>query len=279
MFYLFDLDVRLTIILRFARKEVQYKMTYSITELAKLAGISSRTLRFYDKIDLLKPERDCKNNYRYYGEEEVDRLQKIMFFKLFDLSLDRIKEILGGSEESQYQALMKQREQISNEQKRLTVLMASLDKTLSTMKGAITMSDAEKFSAFKTKTIEKNELQYGKEIRKKYGEETIDKSNKKFKGLSEADITYLQDLEEQILVILKQLTGTTNLNHEQAKRLFELHKEWLLSVWPKGLYSSSSHKGLATMYVNDPRFTKYYEEKTGKKGAAVTLKNIIYYYA
>ncbi|GBG95590.1 MerR family transcriptional regulator [Ligilactobacillus salitolerans] len=254
-------------------------MPYSITELAKLAGISSRTLRFYDQIELLKSERDFKNNYRYYGQEEVDRLQKIMFFKLFDLPLDRIKEILDAPEETQYQALMKQREQISNEQRRLEVLLTSLDQTLATMKGAAAMSDAEKFAAFKAETIEKNELQYGKEIRKKYGEETIDSSNKKIKGLSEADVANIKDLEEQLLVILKQLTGTTNLKDEQAKHLFELHKEWLLSVWPKGLYSSSAHKGLADLYVNDPRFTQYYEEKTGKKGAAETLKNIIYYHA
>ena len=65
-------------------------MSYSINELAKLAGISTRTLRYYDKQGLLKARRNPVNNYRYYEETEVDQLQKILFLKLFDLPLEQI---------------------------------------------------------------------------------------------------------------------------------------------------------------------------------------------
>ncbi|WP_233551568.1 MULTISPECIES: MerR family transcriptional regulator [unclassified Lactobacillus] len=68
-------------------------MSYSITELAKLTGVSTRTLRFYDKTGLLIARRNPKNNYRYYDKAEVDQLQKIMFL-LFDLPLAQIKKIM-----------------------------------------------------------------------------------------------------------------------------------------------------------------------------------------
>ncbi|OIL37178.1 MerR family transcriptional regulator [Oenococcus oeni] len=253
--------------------------TYSINALAKLAGVSTRTLRFYDKKGLLRARRDLDNNYRYYDETEVDQLQRIMFLRLFDLPLDQIKKILDKSEAEQYQALNNQRQHIIVERDRLSSLLVNLDKTLATMKGASKMKDTEKFAAFKTKTINDNETQYGKEIRKKYSNSTIDNSNQKFNSLSEIDMTHLQELKNQILTVLKSLIGTHNLNQPAAKQLFELHKEFLLMTWPKEQYSPEAHKSLANMYVSDSRFTKYYEEGTGEKDAAETLKAVIDYYA
>ncbi len=253
--------------------------TYSINALAKLAGVSTRTLRFYDKKGLLRARRDSDNNYRYYDETEVDQLQRIMFLRLFDLSLDQIKKILDNSETEQYQALNNQRQHIIVERDRLSSLLVNLDKTLATMKGTSKMKDTEKFAAFKTKAIDNNETQYGKEIRKKYGNSTIDNSNQKFNSLSEIDMTHLQELKNQILASLKSLAGTQNLDQPAAKHLFELHKEFLLMNWPKEQYSPEAHKGLANMYVSDLRFTKYYEEGTGEKDAAETLKAVIDYYA
>ena len=61
-------------------------MEYSINELSKIAKISTRTLRYYDEIDLLKPKRINSSGYRIYGEYEVDKLQQILFIKLWDLS-------------------------------------------------------------------------------------------------------------------------------------------------------------------------------------------------
>ncbi|WP_311406873.1 MerR family transcriptional regulator [Liquorilactobacillus uvarum] len=254
-------------------------MTYSITELAKLAGISTRTLRFYDKKGLLKARRDPENNYRYYAGAEVNQLQKIMFLKLFDLPLNQIKKVLDNSEAVQYQTLRNQREKIIAEQNRLSDLIVNLDKTLATMKGASSMKDTEKFAAFKAKAINDNELQYGKEIRSKYGDTIITKSNQKFSSLSEIDMVHLKELTNQILEALNPLVGTHNLKQPAAKHLFDLHKKFLLTNWPRKQYSSGAHRNLAELYVSDKRFIKYYEEGTGKKGAAKTLKEIINYYA
>ncbi|MFT8824523.1 MAG: MerR family transcriptional regulator [Liquorilactobacillus mali] len=254
-------------------------MTYSITELAKLAGISTRTLRFYDKKGLLEARRDPENNYRYYDEAEVNQLQKIMFLRLFDLPLNQIKKILEDSGAIQYQALCDQRKKIIAEQHRLSDLLVNLDETLATMKGASVMSDTEKFAAFKAKAIDDNEIQYGKEIRNKYGETTIDDSNRKLDSLTETDMIHLKELTNQILTKLKALVGTHDFKLPAAKHLFDLHKEFLLVHWSKEQYSPEAHRTLAAMYISDKRFIKYYEDGTGKKGAAKTLKEIIDYYA
>ena len=254
-------------------------MSYSINELAKLAGISTRTLRYYDKQGLLKARRDPVNNYRYYEETEVDQLQKILFLKLFDLPLEQIKKVMQTSPETQYQVLRSQRSKLVAEQQYLDDLIKNLDKTLATMKGETQMTDTEKFATLKKEVIKNNEKQYGTEIREKYGDAQIDCSNQKFNSLSENEFSHFKELSTEILTELKNLANTTDIKQPAAKHLFDLHKEYLLTLWPKDQYSAEAHKNLAKMYICDERFSKYYEEGTGNPEAAKTLKAIIDYYA
>ena len=254
-------------------------MSYSINELAKLAGISTRTLRYYDKQGLLKARRDPVNNYRYYEETEVDQLQKILFLKLFDLPLEQIKKVMQTSPETQYQVLRSQRSKLVAEQQYLDDLIKNLDKTLATMKGETQMTDTEKFATLKKEVIKNNEKQYGTEIREKYGDAQIDCSNQKFNSLSENEFSHFKELSTEILTELKNLANTTDIKRPAAKHLFDLHKEYLLTLWPKDQYSAEAHKNLAKMYICDERFSKYYEEGTGNPEAAKTLKTIIDYYA
>lgn len=69
---------------------------YSIKELADLAGVTTRTLRYYDEIGLLKPKRINSSGYRVYGEKEVDLLQQILFYKSMDMKLEYIQKIISG---------------------------------------------------------------------------------------------------------------------------------------------------------------------------------------
>ncbi|KJY58215.1 MerR family transcriptional regulator [Lactobacillus kullabergensis] len=254
-------------------------MSYSINELAKLAGISTRTLRYYDKQGLLKARRNPENNYRYYEESEVDQLQKILFLKLFDLPLEQIKQVMQTSSETQYQVLRNQRGKLVAREQYLDDLIRNLDKTLATMKGEAQMTDTEKFATLKTEIISKNEKQYGREIRKKYGDAQIDLSNEKFNSLSADELSHFKKLSAEILTELKNFDNTAGVKQAADKHLFDLHKEYLLTIWPKGQYSAEAHKNLAQMYVCDPRFSKYYEEATGNPDAAKILKAIIDYYA
>ena len=277
-FSVLDLDAASTNILNFASEEI-LNMSYSINELAKLAGISTRTLRYYDKQGLLKARRNPENNYRYYEESEVDQLQKILFLKLFDLPLEQIKQVMQTSPETQYQVLRNQRSKLVAQEQYLGDLIRNLDKTLATMKGEAQMTDTEKFATLKTEIISKNEKQYGREIRKKYGDAQIDLSNEKFNSLSADELSHFKKLSAEILTELKNFDNTAGVKQDAAKHLFDLHKEYLLTIWPKGQYSAVAHKNLAQMYVCDLRFSKYYEEATGNPDAARILKAIIDYYA
>ena len=273
-----DLDATSTNILNFASEE-SLNMSYSINELAKLAGISTRTLRYYDKQGLLKARRNPENNYRYYEESEVDQLQKILFLKLFDLPLEQIKQVMQTSPETQYQVLRNQRSKLVAQEQYLGDLIRNLDKTLATMKGEAQMTDTEKFATLKKEMISKNEKQYGREIRKKYGDAQIDLSNEKFNSLSADELSHFKKLSAEILTELKNFDNTAGVKQAAAKHLFDLHKEYLLTIWPKGQYSGEAHKKLAQMYVCDTRFNKYYAEGTGNPDAAKILKAIIDYYA
>ncbi len=70
------------------------KMEYTIQKLGQLAGISTRTLRYYDEIGILKPARINSSGYRIYGQKEVDLLQQILFYRALDIELDTIKKII-----------------------------------------------------------------------------------------------------------------------------------------------------------------------------------------
>ena len=273
-----DLDATSTNILNFASEE-SLNMSYSINELAKLAGISTRTLRYYDKQGLLKARRNPENNYRYYEESEVDQLQKILFLKLFDLPLEQIKQVMQTSPKTQYQVLRNQRSKLVAQQQNLDDLIKNLDKTLATMKGETQMTDTEKFATLKKEMINKNERQYGAEIRKKYGDAQIDFSNDKFSSLSADELAHFKKLSAEILTELKNFDNSAGVKQAAAKHIFDLHKEYLLTIWPKGQYSREAHKNLARMYVCDTRFNKYYAEGTGNPDAAKILKAIIDYYA
>ncbi|MDQ0163455.1 DNA-binding transcriptional MerR regulator [Bacillus alveayuensis] len=68
-------------------------MEYTVNQLAKLAGVTGRTLRYYDEIGILKPARINSSGYRIYGQKEVDKLQQILFYRELDVDLETIKKL------------------------------------------------------------------------------------------------------------------------------------------------------------------------------------------
>ena len=160
-------------------------MEYSITALAKLAGVTPRTLRWYDETGLLKPLRTTTAGYRIYGPLEVERLQDILFYRELGFELSDIRSILDDPAFDRQAALQGHLAALKQQRERLDGLIQTVQKTISTLQGETTMSDKEKFEAFKRRAIEENESKYGKEIREKYGDETVDRTNANVLGLSQ----------------------------------------------------------------------------------------------
>lgn len=159
-------------------------MEYTIQKLARLAGISTRTLRYYDEIDLLPPARVNSSGYRIYGAKEVDALQQILFYRELGLSLEQIRAALQTPDFDRLAALKEHRRQLLQRKHQLDLLIDTVEKTILAEEAKITMNDHDKFMGFKKELIEKNEKTYGAEIRQKYGNYKIDESNARLMNLS-----------------------------------------------------------------------------------------------
>lgn len=250
-------------------------MEHTIDALSRLAGVSKRTLRYYDEIGLLTPKRKSSNGYRIYGVGEIDKLQQILFYRHLDMPLDTIKQLLNDRHFDSEQALLEHRLRLLAKKVQIDQLLETIDKTMASKKGEIQMSDNEKFAGLKKELLNKNETRYGAEIRETYANETVEKANRKFAGLSQEDYKKMQNLAATILVDLKTAMQTNDSASEEAIHVAQLHKEWLRFTWPN--YSKEAHRGLAQMYVDDPRFTSYYDEPAGN-GAAEFLRDAIFNY-
>ena len=244
------------------------KIEYTINKLAKLAKITSRTLRHYEEEGLIKPARKS-NGYRIYGQDEVNRLQDILFYRELGIPISEIKRILEEPNYDREEVLNEHLKELTEKKKRLDSLINNLQKTIKTINGGYTMQDIEKFEGFKTKSIEENEKKYGKEVREKHGDETMDASNKKFQNMIKEEHEQLEELTEKLNETIKLATKEGDPNSELAKQMCSLHKQWITFFWPQ--YNKEMHLNLANMYVEDERFKAHYEKI--EKGATEFLRD------
>ena len=247
-------------------------MEYTVHKLGRLAGVSTRTLRYYDEIGLLKPARVNSSGYRIYGPAEVNRLQQILFYRELGMDLNRIKEIVTSPSFDEVKALKEHREKLLNERKRLDQLIANVEKTINWYERKVDMTDQEKFEGFKRQMIEENEKKYGKEAREKYGDEAVDQSNRKLMSMSQAEFEEAGRLAEEVKTVLAEAFKTGDPAGELAQKAASLHKQWLMHYWDS--YSPEAHANLAQLYVDDERFKAYYDEK--QPGTAAFLRDAIH---
>lgn len=136
------------------------------------------------------------------------------------------------------------------------------------------MADQEKFEGFKQKLVDENERKYGAEIREKYGEEAVDGSNRKLKNMTQEEYDRVTALGEEIMQTLLSAYRTGDPAGELAQRAADLHRQWLTFYWDS--YSREAHAGIAQMYVDDPRFTAYYDKH--QPGLAAFLRDAVLVY-
>jgi hypothetical protein len=156
----------------------------------------------------------------------------------------------------------------------LDVLIANVDKTIALTEGRMNMSNKEKFEGFKKKMVDENEKKYGKEIREKYGKDTVEKSNAKMMNMTEEQYDEVTKLAEEVNTTLAEAFKTGDPASDIAQKAAELHKKWLTYYWHE--YSKEAHAGLAQMYVDDERFTAYYDKE--QPGTAEFLRDAIFIY-
>jgi DNA-binding transcriptional MerR regulator len=249
-------------------------MEYTVQRLGQIAGISTRTLRYYDEFGILKPARINSSGYRIYGQAEVDRLQQILFYRELGVSLESIKDIVTAPAFDGAQALRDHRQKLLEKREQLDLLIMNVDRTIALTEGRINMSDKEKFEGFKQKLVDDNEKKYGKEVREKYGEDTVNKSNAKVKNMSQEQYDEVTKLANELTETLQAAFQSGDPAGELAQRAADLHRQWLSFYWDS--YTKEAHAGVAQMYVDDERFTAYYDKV--QPGTAVFLRDAVHIY-
>lgn len=230
-----------------------------IHELAKLSGVSTRTLRYYDEIGLLVPARKEDTGYRVYNQQHIDRLQQVLFYRELDMPLAQIKDILDSEKFEQLDSLRHHQQALLQKQKRVNKLLETIELTIQSIEEGTSMTNEQKFEAFKQQLIDENEKNYGTEIREKHGEESVLASYGMVKNMTEEQYEAAQQLEKMLLERLEEAMEEGDPTSELALEVAELHKRWLSFYWPK--YTKEAHAGLAQMYVADERFIAYYDSR------------------
>jgi DNA-binding transcriptional MerR regulator len=151
---------------------------FTIKQLAEIAGVTPRTLHYYDRIGLLEPSRVGANGYRYYDHTALLRLQQILLYRELDLPLERIREILDSPGFDPVGALESHKDELARRRDRLEQLIATVDDTILHLKGKKDMNDRELFRAFS----DEEQAQMEKEAMQLYDPEIVKASNRKWKA-------------------------------------------------------------------------------------------------
>ena len=247
-------------------------MEYSAHELSLLSGVSARTLRWYDEIGLLKPGRVAQSGYRYYGPNQVTRLQDILFYRALGVELARIRKYLDDPAFDWLEALRRHLKALQAKKAQLEGLIRSVEETIICEERKEPMEDEKKFAALKTGLVEKNEDAYGKEAREKYGDGAVDSANANLMGLTQEQYDTWNTLDAELRRCLEVAVAQGLApDSEDGRAACELHQRWL-AMTVNGL-TPQKQRGIAQLYVQDERFTAYYDRSV--PGCAQFLRDAV----
>lgn len=241
---------------------------YTVHQLAELAGISVRTLHYYDEIGLLKPGSVQKNGYREYGESELLRLQQILFFRELDLPLEDISKIINAPDFMIVDALRDHKKLIKLKQKHLEALLNTIDKTIKRMNKQ-NIKDEELYDAFKDNDVK----QYQDEVKQRWGNtEAYKQSMAKVSKMTKKEMDELK---------AKQVEQTKKLAAAMDKPVGSKEVQDLIAEHYKGIQffydcPIEMYRNMGKMYIADPRFTKYYDKH--RPGLALFVRDAIDYF-
>ncbi len=240
-----------------------------VKEVAELTGISVRTLHYYDEIGLLTPAT-TETGYRLYSNEDLEKLQQILFFRALDFSLKKIKTILEEPDFDRIEALNYQKEMLHEKKRRLDKMLTMIDKTIQNEKGEKTMTDQERFDGF-----DFSQNPYEQEARERYGDEVINRSKQKINSLSKDEKNKLGHSFDSIYRRLADLRDGSPEADEAQKAIHDWYE--FLNGNVGYHYTLEAFEGLGQMYVDDERFTKNIDHYG--EGLALFMRDAMKVYA
>lgn len=229
-------------------------MSWSIQDVARMAKVTSRTLRHYDAVGLLKPARIGGNGYRYYEREQLLRLQQILLLRELGLGLEAIAEILGGRREEP-DTLRRHQKWLSAESDRLAQLADTVSRTIAEREGGTEMAAEELFAGFTEKAAQlENDLaqRYGEGVRTHFAD-----SRRHTEGWGKAEYESAQQhyaaLDARVLALLREGAAPQD---PRVQDVIDDHYAAVAQFWTP---NRESYTGLGQLYVDSPDFRARYD--------------------
>lgn len=242
-------------------------MVYSIHQLAKLAGVSVRTLHYYDEIGLLRPSFVRTNGYRVYERKELVKLQEILFFRELEFSLAQIMTIMKSKNFSSQEALKDQHQLLKIKRERIDKLIATIDVRLKG--GEKDMDDTQLFGSFDQKQMD----EYKEEAKKRWGNtEAWRQSQERTKHWTKEDYKKIAEEGNTFTAELAKLMSR-GAEDEDVQKMIAKHYQGIQTFYDCSL---EMYRGLGQLYVDDPRFTAFYEKFA--PGMATFMQQAIAHY-
>ena len=247
-------------------------VAWSIQQVARMAKVTSRTLRHYDDIGLLPPAFVGHNGYRYYEQEQVLRLQEILLLRELGLGLDAIAEVVDR-EKDQVVALRQHRDRLLAERDRFDRLAQTVTRTITEVErnaGMTTESVAHWFEGFDP---EKQEALQA-EARKRWGAEAVDAANAEYRAKGQ---DWMREQGKVWVAALETLIGHIDANRAPddpaVQETIAGHHRWLQGNW---VPNRESYKGLANVYADDPKFRVKFDKTDPRLAEYLRSAMVVY---
>jgi DNA-binding transcriptional MerR regulator len=233
---------------------------YTVKQVAKLSGVSVRTLHHYDEIGLLKPDSVGANGYRYYGRDELLRLQQILFHRELGFPLDQIRQVLDAPDFDRVAALKAHRTKLEAAARRNRRLVKTIDETLAALQGATTMDDKGIYKGFPPE----KQAEYEAWLVDRYGDgmrERIEESKRKLATIPSAEIEAMgqegKSVEDDLVKAFGQALPADSA---AVQALMKRHHAWVSHAWSRPA-PAEAFANLGRMYLDHPDMKARYEGK------------------
>ncbi|MEH0111263.1 TipAS antibiotic-recognition domain-containing protein [Tersicoccus sp. MR15.9] len=231
-------------------------MEWSIHQIARLAGTTSRTLRHYGDVGLLEPSRIGANGYRYYDQTGLVALQRILLLRQLGLGLPRIREVMARQADPA-EALGVHLRWLRLEQQRLDDQITAVQATLHRLAEGDDLMAEESLNGF-------DHTQYRQEVRERWGEQSWRDADTWWRGMNDDERTQWREASERLQRDWAAAAAAgENPDGEAAQALAARHADWLASIpgtpgYGTGAPAAAYLRGLGEMYVADDRFAVTY---------------------
>lgn len=233
----------------------------SIQEVTRVTGTTSRTLRHYDALGLLRPSRVGAGGSRWYGPTELLRLQRILVLRGLGLPLSVIGRVVDDDED-EVAALRAHLDQLRAEQQRIARQVRSVRRTITALDEGGPIMAEEMFDGF-------DHTVYQEEVEQRWGKKAYQESDAWWSSLSPAEQTDFQTRAKELsdAWVAASQSGQSP-DSDEAQALAQQHVDWLSAIpgtpgHGSGAVDKAYLLGLADMYVADPRFAQGYNGATG----------------